>query len=119
MQLADTSINQNHARHLLLFPLYPLVSPRDYFAHRSKIVHACHASNDELAIVGLLYLSILPNHHGSDSLGSLDMGDIETLDSLRQLGQHQRVLYSLLDSPGRRLHHTKTLIERLLGVLPY
>src|SRR5262249_61987763 len=48
---------------------------------------------------------------------ALDVRDVKALDSPRQLGQAERVLQRFLRGFGRGLHHAKTLIERLFGVL--
>ena len=62
----------------------------------------------ELAVVGLLHRALFPHHHGGHGLRALDVRDVEALDTLRRLGQHQRILQRLLHrsiraaTPGTR-----------------
>ena len=118
VQLPDAAVDQHQARHGLLFLLHPLVAAGHHLAHRGEVVHALDALDDELAIVGLLHLAVFPHHHRRHRFRALDMRDVEALDALGQLRQHERVLQSFLDRLGRRLHHAEALIVGLLGILP-
>src|ERR1019366_5083809 len=76
VQLSESAINQHQAGHSLIFFLDALVAARDYFAHGGEIVHAYNGADDELAVVGLLYLAFFPNYHRSYGFGALNMGDV-------------------------------------------
>src|SRR5579859_1370585 len=117
VQLAEAAIYQNQAGEtFVLFP-QPLISARHHLAHGSKIIHAFHGTNNEFSVLGFIHLSVFPYHHGCHRLGPLDVGDVEALDSLGNLRQSECVLQSFLYGLGRRFHHPKTLVKRLLGVL--
>ena len=118
VQLAESTVDQDQAGHFLsLSLLKTLVAARDHLAHGGEIVHADHVPDDELAIVRLLHLAVFPHHHGSHRLRSLDVRNVETFDASRQLRQPERVLQRLLDRFHVRLHHAKTLVVRLLGIV--
>src|SRR5664280_125277 len=119
VQLSDAAIDQHQARHVLLFFLNPLVTAGYHLAHRGEVVHPDDVLNDELAVVGFLYLAVFPDHHRRDGFRALDMGDVEALNPLGQLRQHERVLQGFLDRFRRRLHDAEALIIRLLGILAH
>ncbi len=118
VQLSQAAINEQQAGHFLLFFLQPLVAARDHFAHGGKVIHALHAANDELAVVGFLHSPVFPDHHRRHGFGALNVRDIETLDALRRLRQAERLLQSLLDCFRVRLHHPEALVIGLLRIVP-
>src|SRR5882724_5071746 len=105
VQLAQAAIDQHQAGHLLFLFLNTLVAARH------------HATDDELAVIRLLHLTIFPDHHRSHGLGSLDVRNVEALDASRQFGQAEGVLQRFLDGFGIRFHYAEALVVRLLGIV--
>src|SRR5581483_2226186 len=110
VQLPQASINQHEARHRSIFVLNALVATRNDLTHRGEVIHPLHRADDELAVVRLLHLTIFPDNHGSHGFGSLDVRDVEALNTTRKLGHAERILQRLLNRAGIRLHHPKALI---------
>ena len=51
VQLPKAAVDQNQARHRLLFFLQTLVTARDHFSHRREIIHTFDRLDDEFSIV--------------------------------------------------------------------
>src|SRR5215469_572999 len=117
VQLPKSAVDQDQARHTLLFILNTLVAACDHLAHGGEIVHACYALDNEFPVVGFFHLAVFPDNHGGDCLGTLNMRDIETFNSLWQLRKDERILQRLLNGALAGLHHAEALVKRLLGVV--
>ena len=117
MELTEAAIDQHQAGHRLLLFLQSFISSRDYLAHSGEVVHSIHGPDDELAVVGLLHLAVLPHHHRSDGLGALNVRDVEALDALGQVRKAEGFLQSVLNGARVRLHHPEALIVGLLGIV--
>src|SRR5271166_1395612 len=117
VQLSESAVDEDETRHRLLFLLQTFITPRDYLAHRSKIVDAFDGADDELTVIRFLHLAVFPYHHRGHGLRALNVRDVEAFDSLGQFGQAERVLQLRLNGLGVGLEHTKTLIVRLFGIV--
>ena len=70
----------------LVVVLRPLVrqareAARDHLGHRGEVVLAVEALHAELAVVRLLRHRVLKDHHRSDDVLPLNVGDVEALDT--------------------------------------
>ena len=117
MELADTAVDEDEAGQRLLFFHKTLVATGYDLAHAGEIVHALYGTDNEFTVIGLLHLAVFPDDHGGDSLRSLDVGDVETLDTIGELGELEGVLQYGLHHVGLGTHDAKTLVIGLLGIL--
>src|SRR2546427_4261 len=65
---------------------------REHLAHRGEVVGAGDGPDAEALVVVLLEAAILPDDHRADLLRSLYVGDVVSLDAVREAGQAQRAL---------------------------
>src|SRR5580658_785025 len=77
------------------------------------------AANDESSVVGFFHVAVLPDDHGGDGVGSLDMGNVETLYAARLFGKVESVLQGFADGLRAWFHYTEALFERVLRVAFY
>ena len=86
MELPDATIDQYQSGHFLLLANYTFVATCDHLAHRGEIVYTFYRSNNELAVVGFLHLSVFPHDHRRDRLRALNMRDVKAFDAPGEIG---------------------------------
>src|SRR5579859_915137 len=73
MKLAQAAVDQNEAGKRLVFVPQALVAAGDHLTHGSEIIDSGDGTHDELAVFALVHPTVLPDHHGGDSFGALDV----------------------------------------------
>src|SRR5208283_4998325 len=121
----DATIDKNQICQTFLLFLQAAVAARDDLRHAGKIIVLASAlseatglvtANNKFSVVGLFHLAVFPNDHGRDSVSALDMGDVETFNTLGDFRKIESVLERFGNGFRRRLHDAEALIERVLGV---
>src|SRR5882672_3319130 len=117
VELAEAPIDQDQVGEGFLFFLEAAITALNDFLHAREIVIAPFATNDELAIAGFFHPPIFPHNHRSNSVGALQMGDIEALDAARRLRQPERLLERVNNCLRAGLQDAEALLEGVARVL--
>ena len=116
VELAEAAVDEDDAGELGALFFEAGVAAGDDFAHGGEVVVAGDRLDDEFAVVGLFHLAVLPDDHGGDFIGALDVGDVEAFDAAGGSGEVEGVFEGVGDGLGGGFEDAEAGFKAVFGV---